>query len=1070
MPASTLFCYLRRIAGTSLLLLSLAWVAPATSQNFVVHYSIQGDDGNPKLDGDGDTNKAVVWNGGTVHVVVSKYNVDPGYTLTISAGAIVKFADEFTADTNGVLHSWKPPSDAGIVAQDAYGDRPSGVLIINGALLTDIRDDSIGGDTNGDGSATSPTVPYRSSLCLRFSGDRRCELSGSTLRYFAAIGHLGSMRIANNKFVSLLQITPADGYPQGMEPGLPDSRPTIVNNMFDLRDNGFIDLCGSAPLIEGNTFMCATKSTVVYVGLRHKYITDPSSPIYPNGGTAQISDNIFHCGGGINVNAEGNDSLYTKARFACEISNNVFECPAGNGSTALELAFEANATISQNDVKNFLTPLTFRIGNSTIGAAQACGLDIHNNKFAYLPGGSGPYNADTFWHRNIIVKAPNNYWGDPSGPLDPSNADGYSNPNGTGIHVTDGIDYRPFVGGTKKNDDDAVQITASAAVTPIVPKSTASLSIIVTRLYFMSAQTGKLHVTVRDDQGNIINGSGTAVAIAKEQTSAAIPAVTITVPEFAKAITVEAAIVPDGDGTTVYSNTVQFEVKQPPDAFSFLGFFSPGTNTELLPDLSPGGHIQGDAVFRYTHTTSNVNFDVTLQLRDRTGAVLATITHKTFSFPPSKDTVARQGFDVRIPIFDVMQYPGQKVYGIFIATDDNGNRIGGTEGGAGLVDAARMNISIAIAMDPDHPDLSTSGPRFFVEGQRLGVGVSAKYRVYSDIGSWQINSTATAYDGAGTILQEWPATGAAETGSGKTGETKTFTHPLFAASSSPHVPVGARKIRLRMLIQSSTGATIAADSIDIAARPAPSTSLTAVAPQGAGMVKFTGLPVALDVSYAQTPTEIHAEQFEGQFSAASLSRGATIASTPYHWDYRALNKYWAVYDTGSQYNVRGTVIFTYNPSTDFPAGGFNEDSLTLFGLNVNSRSLEPVATTVDRTAHTLKATYDHTYDVFVGAAKMTVVDDVPSPAILRSAALTMDAIYPVPAENGITIPYSLRDGARVRCAVYDALGREVALIADARQHAGAHAFVWNASSLPAGAYVIRVLAGEESAERIWVKR
>jgi hypothetical protein len=82
---------------------------------------------------------------------------------------------------------------------------------------------------------------------------------------------------------------------------------------------------------------------------------------------------------------------------------------------------------------------------------------------------------------------------------------------------------------------------------------------------------------------------------------------------------------------------------------------------------------------------------------------------------------------------------------------------------------------------------------------------------------------------------------------------------------------------------------------------------------------------------------------------------------------------------------------------------------------------------------------------------------------LSAYALTGNA--PNPFTGATTIRYTLPEAQTVRLAVYDLLGREVALLVDGYQEAGQHAAGFDASALGAGVYVYRLQAGTFSATR-----
>ena len=78
---------------------------------------------------------------------------------------------------------------------------------------------------------------------------------------------------------------------------------------------------------------------------------------------------------------------------------------------------------------------------------------------------------------------------------------------------------------------------------------------------------------------------------------------------------------------------------------------------------------------------------------------------------------------------------------------------------------------------------------------------------------------------------------------------------------------------------------------------------------------------------------------------------------------------------------------------------------------------------------------------------------------------------PNPLRDRTTVTFGVGEAADVRVAVYDALGREVALLADAPFAVGRHELALNARDLPAGVYVVRATVGAETfSTRVTVAR
>ncbi|WP_456425984.1 FG-GAP-like repeat-containing protein [Rhodocaloribacter sp.] len=71
----------------------------------------------------------------------------------------------------------------------------------------------------------------------------------------------------------------------------------------------------------------------------------------------------------------------------------------------------------------------------------------------------------------------------------------------------------------------------------------------------------------------------------------------------------------------------------------------------------------------------------------------------------------------------------------------------------------------------------------------------------------------------------------------------------------------------------------------------------------------------------------------------------------------------------------------------------------------------------------------------------------------------LDPNFPNPFNPATRIPFNLPEAMRIRLAVYDALGREVAVLVDEERAAGRHVVTWDAAGQPTGSYFLRLEAG-----------
>jgi hypothetical protein len=72
---------------------------------------------------------------------------------------------------------------------------------------------------------------------------------------------------------------------------------------------------------------------------------------------------------------------------------------------------------------------------------------------------------------------------------------------------------------------------------------------------------------------------------------------------------------------------------------------------------------------------------------------------------------------------------------------------------------------------------------------------------------------------------------------------------------------------------------------------------------------------------------------------------------------------------------------------------------------------------------------------------------------------------PNPFNPATTIVYTLPTGAQVLLAVYDVMGREIAVLVNEHRPGGTHEITWNAAGLPSGVYFCRITAGPFIATR-----
>jgi hypothetical protein len=73
--------------------------------------------------------------------------------------------------------------------------------------------------------------------------------------------------------------------------------------------------------------------------------------------------------------------------------------------------------------------------------------------------------------------------------------------------------------------------------------------------------------------------------------------------------------------------------------------------------------------------------------------------------------------------------------------------------------------------------------------------------------------------------------------------------------------------------------------------------------------------------------------------------------------------------------------------------------------------------------------------------------------------MELEQNYPNPFNPSTQIRFTLDAGRQTRLAIYDVLGREVAVLIDGQLAAGSHSVTFDASNLTSGVYLYKLEAG-----------
>ena len=403
----------------------------------------------------GEISTDMLWNkAGSPYVISGMVTVDVGATLTIAPGVVVKFASNAALTVNGALVA------TSTTASPIY--------------FTSVADDTVGGDSNGDKSASAPSPA--DSWSIAFINASPSNITNAVMRYSrGGIFALNtSLAVASTSFSHMNGQVALDG-----------STFNAYNITFSDMSRGALSIYGSSTARVSGVVVSssATDAVVVYqnsvLSADNVTVTEESK----GGGLTVFNSATAYCDKCLFSRIDNNSgpSVAVYSGSTLSLTNSDIRNATGTSATALEIydpawnnpslerhsqaiisnsVFEggingvvafgpvtltlADATVSgfSNDGVQAYSGATLAVQTTTFTKNQNAGIEVWGDingsiVDSYIMGNSlyGILSRAT-----TPLGAAHNWWGSASGPYHPT-----LNVGGTGNAVSDDVAFSPWL-------------------------------------------------------------------------------------------------------------------------------------------------------------------------------------------------------------------------------------------------------------------------------------------------------------------------------------------------------------------------------------------------------------------------------------------------------------------------------------------------------------------------------------------------------------------------------------------------------------------------------------------------